>query len=390
MGIKKLFTFIEHNNLYNIYPYLDNLINDLGINKNELIIGVDANLFCYKYMHSCNTMLNGFLNQIIKFLSNNIIPLYIFDGGTIQEKEETNLYRYHKKIINKYKLDHIDDNEHNFNIKKKLEKNSIKINNTDINLLLELLELFNIPYIFSHGEGEFLAVMLNNYNIIDMFLTDDTDPIPSGILKIIKFYNNNVYYLDNKETANKLGMTFDMLCDFCILLGSDYASFNLNMKPAEIYNLIIKHKTIENIIKAKVFTNSINNELESKIDKIRLIYNSLPNNERLLLLNINIENLYATKDFDTNIKYNFLINHNDINYYSNTLIEFWNDLTNILNIELELLDKNDSTLFKNKINNYIKNKKLNIPNIVNFINKNIDVDEFELTNIIKIINIINT
>lgn len=390
MGIKKLFTFMEHNKLYNVYPYLDNLINELDINKNELIIGVDANLFCYKYMHSCNTMLNGFLNQIIKFLSNNIIPLYIFDGGTIQEKEETNLYRYHKKIINKYKLDHINDTEFNLNIKKKLEKNSIKIKNTDINLLLELLELFNIPYIFSHGEGEFLAVMLNNYDIIDMFLTDDTDPIPSGILKIIKFYNNNVYYLDNKETANKLGMTFDMLCDFCILLGSDYATFNLNMKPAELYNLIIKYKTIENIIKEKIFSDAINNEILNKIDKIRLIYKTLPDNERLLLLNIDIENLFATREFNTDIKYNFLINHNDINYYSNTLIEFWNDFINILEIELDNIDPNHPKLFKNNIVNFIKSKKLNIQNILNFIHNYINLDDYELDNVIKILNIINS
>ena len=64
--------------------------------------------------------------------------------------------------------------------------------------MLELFDLLNIPYIFSYGEGEYLAVLLNKYNIIDFFLTDDTDPIPAGINKTIKFYNNSVYYLETK------------------------------------------------------------------------------------------------------------------------------------------------------------------------------------------------
>ena len=68
----------------------------MDINKKQLIVGVDGNLFCYKYTYSYDNMLIGFLNQILKFLSNKIIPLYIFDGGTLKEKDNTNLLRYQK------------------------------------------------------------------------------------------------------------------------------------------------------------------------------------------------------------------------------------------------------------------------------------------------------
>jgi len=109
MGIKKLFTFLDNNKLYKKYPYLNDLIIDLNIDKKKLLVGVDGNLFCYKYTHSYDNMLIGFFNQILKFLSNKIIPLYIFDGGTLHEKENTNLIRYHKKIISKLKLEKIEE-----------------------------------------------------------------------------------------------------------------------------------------------------------------------------------------------------------------------------------------------------------------------------------------
>mgnify|MGYP003353403397 CR=1 FL=1 len=57
----------------------------------------------------------------------------------------------------------------------------------------------NIPYIFSHGEGEYLAVLLNKYGIIDMFLSDDTDPLPAGICREIKFFNNGVYSISHEN-----------------------------------------------------------------------------------------------------------------------------------------------------------------------------------------------
>ena len=389
MGIKKLFTFLNNNHFFKIYPFLNNLIDELDIDKKKLLIGIDGNLFCYKYSHSYDNMLIGFFNQILKFLSNKIIPFYIFDGGTIQEKEQTNMIRLQKKNINKDKLDKIEniinenENENNFDLfilKKKLEKNSIKINFNSINLLLELLDLLNIPYIFSHGEGEYLAVLLNQYKIIDMFLTDDTDPIPAGINKIIKFYNNNVYFLDTTNLFKDLNLSTEQFCDFCILLGSDYASFNHGLKVNEILDLIHKYKSIENIINNIEIDNLVINNLNSEslpiISNIRNIYKFSPENEKNMFINLHNMN---------NIKYNFIIDHNNFNYYSNIILEYWDDFINILKTNNNDYDNItiNSNLFKTKINDCVRNHKFNIKNIVKFIKNNIkDITNNEINNII--------
>ena len=292
MGIKKLFTFLDNNKLFQVYPYLNDLLKDLNMDKKKFLVGIDGNLFCYKYSHSYNNMLIGFFNQILKFLSNGIIPLYIFDGGTIQEKENTNLLRGHRKYLNKIKLNIVNekicddqDNKYLLNLKKKLEKNIIKINKNEIIILLELLDILNIPYIFSHGEGEYLAVLLNNYNIIDMLLTDDTDPIPAGINRIIKFYNNNVYFLNVTNVFSKFGITNQQLCDFCILLGTDYSGFNHGLKPTELLEKIKEFKNIETIIKENSINNVKNDSIEI-VQKIRDIYNNSSQIEKMLLGNV--------------------------------------------------------------------------------------------------------
>lgn len=394
MGIKKLFTFLNNNDLFKVYPYLNDLIDELNIDKKKLLVGVDGNLFCHKYTHSYDNMLIGFFNQILKFLSNKIIPIYIFDGGTLPEKENTNIMRYQKKIISKYKLEQLEnilDLEKNIYdktnlliLKKKLEKNSTKINNESILLVLELFDLLNIPYIFSHGEGEYLAVLLNKYNIIDMFLSDDTDPIPAGINKIIKFYNNNVYYLETKLIYDKLSINKKEFCDFCILLGSDYLTFNHGKKPDEILELIHKYKTIENIHQQNIIS-CITNESFILIDKIRNIYNESDLIEKKFIIGKNNE---TDTDTDTNI--NLLIDHSNISFYSNIMLEFWEDFINILNKNKDEID-NLSNDFKYNIYKYISNKKFNIKTILKYIKNNIkDITEEEITNMIISFDFLNT
>lgn len=378
MGIKKLFTFLDNNKLFKIYPYLNDLIKELDLDKKKFLIGIDGNLFCYKYSHSYNNMLIGFFNQILKFLSNGIIPLYIFDGGTIQEKENTNLIRGHRKYLNKIKLNILNDilsddleNEDLLSLKKKLEKNTIKINIKEISILLELLDILNIPYIFSHGEGEYLAVLLNKYNIIDMLLTDDTDPIPAGINKIVKFYNNNVYYLNIKNIYTKFDISYDQLCDFCILLGSDYMVFNTGLKPNELLEKIKLYKDIETIIKENIINNINESSLEI-INKIRVIYNKSSTNEKILFIDPthNINNIY-----------NNIIDHSNINYYSNIMLEYWDKFIKILHLtnEKEIISNSES--LKSDINNFIRKKKINLKSVNNFLRNNIeDITDEELKN----------
>lgn len=422
MGIKKLFTFLDNNNIYKKYSYLNDLILDLNIDKNKLLVGVDGNLFCYKYTHSYDNMLIGFFNQILKFLSNKIIPIYIFDGGTLQEKENTNLFRYNKKIFSKYKLEQIEeqiniidsgdnDNYNNDKInnkdelllmKKKLEKNSTIINNNNILILLELFDLLNIPYLFSYGEGEYLAVMLNKYNIIDFFLTDDTDPLPAGIYKTIKFYNNSVYYLETNKIYQQLNLNPKEFCDFCILLGTDYAIFNHYLKPVELYELILKYKSIEEIISNNVIE-CINDDSIIIINKIRNIYyNSDDFEKNMFIENKNIFNSIidyqnisnSSNTLNTNISsVNLIIDHKDISYYSNIILEFWDEYIDVISVKHNPLNEQlitKSNIFKSKICKYICKSKFNIKNIIKFIKNNInDITTNEINNIITSFEFLN-
>jgi hypothetical protein len=257
---------------------------------------------------------------------------------------------------------------------------------------LELLDLLNIPYIFSYGEGEYLAVLLNKYNIIDFFLTDDTDPIPAGINKTIKFYNNSVYYLETKSIYDTLKLDPKQLCDLCILFGSDYTIFNHGLKTNEIYELIINFKSIEEIINNNII-NCLNNNSLLLINKIRNIYFNSDNLEKKLFIENNIFLNMNTSNNDNNI--NTIIDHSNMIFYSNVMLEYWDDFISIISNEInfnnqdEIIEK--SNAFKCNICKYINISKFNTKNIVKYIKINInDITNNEIENIITSFEFLNS
>ena len=357
MGIKKMNSFLNEHKIYKKYAYISDVIKDNNIDNENVIIGIDANLFCYKYSHSCDNILIGFYNQILNFLSHGYIPLYIFDGGNFEEKENTLISRNKRKSNFKSKIDMIDEciinsienmDEYKFQdllqYKKKMEKNTIKISKDDINKIVGLFDLLSIPYIFAKNEAEYLAVLLNECNIINLFLSDDTDPIASGIKHLIKFNNNMVVYYNYYKCCKELNIDKNQLCDISILFGNDYIKFKHNLNPEEIYNLIHDNYCIENIIDKIDY--DCDDKVISIINNIRNIYKKSSNNEK--------EHIFIK---------NCIMD-------SNVLVEYWDELINILRTDRDS-NSNKILEYKSKIYNFIRNHKLNINNVIKFFKQNI-------------------
>ena len=236
--------------------------------------------------------------------------------------------------------------------------------------------------------------MLNKYNIIDFFLTDDTDPIPAGINKTIKFYNNSVYYLETKLINDVLKLDSNELCDLCILFGSDYNVFNHGLKTNEIYELILKFKSIEEIIKNNMI-NSLDDNSLLLINKIRNIYFNSDNLEKKFFIeNNNIFNLnHIVNESNNNV--NIIIDHSNMLFYSNVMLEYWDEFIQIISMDINsnTTDKiyNMSNEFKYNICSYINKSKFNTKNIIKYIKNNInDITSDEIEDIITSFNFLNT
>jgi 5'-3' exonuclease len=139
MGVRKLNKFLTNRGIIKTYQNIQEFISNVHIKNNthnskiinsKIIVAIDFWLYVHKFLHSNKmndpsfSVVHSFMNQIIKLLSNGIIPLYVMDGSIPVEKYEI----IRERII---KRNHIRNQINN--ISKKINKNNHNHNHSHNN-----------------------------------------------------------------------------------------------------------------------------------------------------------------------------------------------------------------------------------------------------------------
>ena len=275
MGIKRLNSVLSSHDALIKYNNIFEFKKKNGFKK-KLVIGIDFMLYAFKFKISLDNILIGFINQILQFLSNNIIPIYIIDGCANLSKKDTinkrNIKR--EKLTNEVEklklmlLNDLDSGEKT-DIENKISK-FIKLNKkveaNDIKIALDLFKLLNINFIRAKGEADILLSYLFKNQIINYCLSEDMDLIVYGCENMIKIKNKSVIEYNLKKILDKLNLKYDEFIELCIFLGCDYLNCNLKYKPDVIYSkyLTLKDKFIEN--------NNFSNEYKMKFYEAKSNY----------------------------------------------------------------------------------------------------------------------
>ena len=251
------------------------------------VFGIDASILLYKYRHISNLDTNcvnshiiGFLNRIIYYKNNNIVPVFIFDGVPPEQKKNTLKKRQSikRKIYEKIELlqDITTESEtEQIEIDKEinnLSRQIINVTKTHINDVKQLLDLMGTNYYDAPDEAEKYCVYLQKHKIIDYIITDDTDVFTFGGINVLKSsIKNDIIETNINLLYEKLDYSQKKFIDFCILSGCDYLPYVPNLAINTVYTLFKKYDTIEDIIKLNKYSFSeeyIGNEL----DNVRSIF----------------------------------------------------------------------------------------------------------------------
>lgn len=254
MGIKNLNTLIEQHS--------KNGKQKVHLSKYQgLTFAVDTNVYLYKYLYGKSNHIDGMFFMINKFKKFNIVPIFIFDGKPPNEKSET--LKNRRLIKNKLeeKLSQLKikisntDNDTEINELQteidNIEKKIIYVNKVVIDKTKELFDLMGVMYISADCEAEHYCSKLCNMNFVDGVVSEDMDTIACGSKLVIRNFTNRDDYAESyvlNEILYDFNMTYKSFIDLCIILGNDYNHRPRGYVPTELYKLIIKHKSIENIL----------------------------------------------------------------------------------------------------------------------------------------------
>lgn len=263
MGVKKLTKFLDEKRVVKKYNNFDDYIR-AGLRecrKNKLnktyIVGLDAYQCIFKFLYAKMDYIVGILNQILRFMSHKIIPVYIFDGKPPKEKKTTLFNRYKKKERIKSRIAELlkkkkESNDSNIDVEiQRLDKKNINIKIDYINKLKRMFNIMGIPYITAVGEADTLCAELYKRKIIDVCMSEDMDLLVFGCDRLIKLDKGQVYEYDKKYILNRLSLSTEQFTDMAIISGCDYSRQIpiSRVSTSMLYNLIKIHRNFENVLK---------------------------------------------------------------------------------------------------------------------------------------------
>jgi flap endonuclease-1 len=234
--------------------------NDISKYRNA-IVAIDCSILLYKFKYASkaeNSHLVGIANRIKFYMMNGILPVFVFDGIPPAAKRNTINKRHDMKEKLYVKLDELkekipENDEDSKKISEEIERISsqiIVIKKYHIEQCKEFLEKSGIPYCTAPSDAEKYCAFLQKNELVNYTVTDDTDAVTFGCQKILKTsINRNIIEIDSSKILLDFDMEFDSFVDYCILSGCDYTDTINQIGPVTSYNLIKKHKTIENVLK---------------------------------------------------------------------------------------------------------------------------------------------
>jgi len=277
-------------------------------------IVVDTSIYLYKFTAS-NLLIENMYLLITIFKYYNITPIFVFDGKPPDEKKQIIKKRLIDKIIAEKKYNELKDKINtivDMKDKKELEveidslkKQFIRIKDSDIKSVKELMDYCNVVYYDAPGEADQLCAKL----VIDKkawaCLSDDMDMFVYGCTRVIRhisLLNHTVIFYNINSILRELKMSMNDFREIMVISGTDYNIYdNTNLDDT------MKH---------------YNEYKESKKDTAIGFYDWLHNNTKYIKNYESLTNIYNIFDLSNIDISEFGKNSITMNKNNSKLIEF--------------------------------------------------------------------
>ena len=227
MGIKNLNRFLSDN------------CTKKSVRKQHLrqfkgkTLAIDTSIYMYKYQTE-NLLIENMDQLIIILLKYGIIPIFVFDGKPPPEKKELIQQRSQQKKEAEMKYNELlqsvnSDTDLQVEDKSKeltdLKKQFVRIRDTDIVVVKQLIDKYNILYIDAPEEADQLCAVLVKTKKAWACLSDDMDMFVYGcdfILRNLNLTQHTVIFYDMQMILTELEMSMTVFREIMVLSGTDY------------------------------------------------------------------------------------------------------------------------------------------------------------------------
>lgn len=235
-------------------------------------IAIDASMAIYQFLiavrsggpNAAATMLTnadgettshvqGMFNRTIRFLTEGIKPVFVFDGKPPSVKSGELQKRREKREKAQQELNKATE-EGNVDEQEKQSKRLVRAGQKENQDCQRLLKLMGVPVVMAPCEAEAQASALCKAGLVYATGTEDMDALTFQtpiLLRKMTFANQSksmVQTMNYKKALEGLDLTHDKFVDLCIMLGCDYADTIRGVGPKTALKLIREYGSIEKIL----------------------------------------------------------------------------------------------------------------------------------------------
>jgi flap endonuclease-1 len=248
MGIKNLNRFLRTECKDSI-----KLISLKELSGKKIVI--DISIYLFKYAAD-NCLIENIYLMLSVFRYYNIIPIFVFDGKTPNEKKELIEKRKENKLEaeNEYKLLKNKLNESNeldeiekqeiINNMDLLKRKFVTIKKNDFDNVKKIIIAYGATYYDAVGEADELCALLTIKGKVWACLSEDMDMFVYGCPRVIRYLsllNHTTVLYEQKGILENLGVTQKELREICVISGTDYNIYNNdsnNKNSPTLYNTL--------------------------------------------------------------------------------------------------------------------------------------------------------
>lgn len=197
--------------------------------------------------------IQGLFNRTIRFLSEGIKPVYVFDGKPPTIKSHELVKRREKRQKAEVALKQANEEGDVAELDKQ-SKRLVRVGRKENDDCRRLLELMGVPVVNSPCEAEAQASALAKSGRVYATGTEDMDALTFQtpiLLRKMTFANatkSNIQSLSYEAALEGLGLTHPQFVDLCIMLGCDYCDTIKGVGPKTALKLIREHGNIETVL----------------------------------------------------------------------------------------------------------------------------------------------
>ena len=231
-------------------------------------VAVDAHNWLYRYLTTTVKWTNdaiyttadgtevanliGVVQGLPKFFEHDLTPIFVFDGGVTELKDDEVAKRREQRERAEERLAEAEAAGDSIEAAR-LSARTVQLTETIQETTRDLLALLDVPYIDAPAEGEAQAAYMNKIGDADFVGSEDYDTLLFGAPRTLRELTSkgDPELMELQATLDNHGLTYEQLVDVAMLCGTDFNEGVSGIGPKTGVKLVKEHGDLFGVLEAR-------------------------------------------------------------------------------------------------------------------------------------------